>query len=113
MEWIFFMVIIIYLIDINSKISKMQNNNTNNKSINKSKFIIENYIGKKVNIEIDNEDINDSHLFSSVYNTIGEIVECDDEWFLFRYYDKSKKQTINQYMRIRDITSINEIKSNQ
>lgn len=109
MEWICFMIIIISLIDINSKISKIQNNNQ--KSDDKSKFIIENYIGKKVSIEIDNYDINDSYLFSPVYNTIGEIVECDDEWFLFRYYDKSKKQTVNQYMRICDIISIDEIKN--
>ena len=71
---------------------------------------MENYIGKKVNINIDNDDINNSYLFSSISNTVGEIIEYDEQWFLFRYYDKSTRKTIDQYMRICDITSIDEIK---
>lgn len=106
MEWFFYMIVIFCLLDIETKLGKMMNNH----DVKKNTFVLENYIGKKVSLNIDNDDITDSYLFSSISNTIGEIVEYDDEWFLFRYYNKSKKQTVNQYIRIHDIISINEIK---
>ena len=76
----------------------------------KNKIILENYIGKKVSITIDNDDINDSYLFSSTSQTIGEITACDSSWFAFKYSNKSGKKTVTQYFRIKDLVSIDEIK---
>ena len=107
MEWIFYIIIVFCLIDIESKINKFIKNNSDHK---KYIFVLKNYIGKKVILNIENDEITDSHLFSSISDTVGQIIEYDDQWLLFRYYNKNKRKTIDQYIRISDITSIDEIK---
>lgn len=113
MEWVFGIMVVSCLFDIEEKLKKIINNNQeNNNQSNKTKNkkYLEQYINKKVSITIDNDDISDSYLFSSSSNTIGEITNYDDQWFSFKYYDKLKKSTVNQYIRIKDLVSIDEIK---
>lgn len=114
MKWYFLAIIIILLIDIQSTVKKLTNqiDNRNKRTSpkeNQKSLILENYLGKKVCLEIDNDDINNSYLFSSTLDTVGEIVEYDNEWILFKYYSKPKKKVISQYFRRKDITGINEI----
>ena len=114
MKWYFLAIIIILLIDIQSTVKKLTNqiDNRNKRTFpkeNQKSLILENYLGKKVCLEIDNDDINNSYLFSSTLDTVGEIVEYDNEWILFKYYSKPKKKVISQYFRRKDITGINEI----
>ena len=113
MEWVMF-IMIASVPDKQDKLSKKIDNikSDNNKIVNKQKkdtLVLDAYLNKKVCIEIDNDDINNSYLFSSMYNTSGEIIDYDDEWLEFRYEDKSKHKIVNKFFRIRDIVSINEI----
>lgn len=114
MKWYFYTILIIMLINIQSSIKALaaqidNKNSSSNKKENKKSFILENYLGKNVCLEVDNEDINNIYLFSSTLETTGEIVEYDNNWLLFKYYSKQKKKYIKQYFRRKDITSINEI----
>ena len=112
MEGVFYIMVVFCLFDIEEKLKKLMTNNQekNNTQKEKNKIILENYIGKKVSITIDNDDINDSYLFSSTSQTIGEITACDSSWFAFKYSNKSGKKTVTQYFRIKDLVSIDEIK---
>lgn len=111
-----FLIIILLIFDLQSKIKELTNKIDNtyeekNKSRKNSKSImLDEYIGKQVSLEIDNDDINNSYLFSgaTIGAPVGEIVGYDNVWIVFKYYDKSKKKYINQYFRRRDIISINE-----
>lgn len=111
-----FLIIILLIFDLQSKIKELTNKIDNayeekNKSRKNSKSImLDEYIGKQVSLEIDNDDINNSYLFSgaTIGAPVGEIVGYDNVWIVFKYYNKSKKKYINQYFRSRDIISINE-----
>lgn len=115
MEWMWVVVAIAIVCSISSKvdaISKKIDNleygrpNSNNRRNN---LLLDEYIGKKVTIEIDNDDIENSYLFDSTSDTKGEIIEYDDEWLLFKFYHKQKKKNVEQYLRRRDLVSINEV----
>ncbi len=63
-------------------------------------------VGKPVHLNIDNDDVENSHIFSSYTNVKGVILEMDEEWLLFEYEDGKKHY--QQYLRVKDITSIEE-----
>ena len=116
MEWWGFLIIILLILDLQSKIKELTikvdniyEEKSKNKKISKS-LMLDEYKGKQVSIEIDNDDINNSYLFSGsvIGIQVGEIVDYDNIWIVFKYYDKSKKKYIKQYFRRRDIISINE-----
>ncbi len=108
MEWFFYVICICIIIDIESKLGTLlKNQNVVEKKKNMT-HIMKDLVGKKVTLIIDNEDIQESYLFSSSVNTIGVIKEYNDTWLLFEY--ENKKETVQRYFRICDITSINEIK---
>lgn len=113
MKWILFLIIIAMLASIleklDSLLKKVDSTQMNNKNVKKT-FSIDSYINKEVCIEIDNDDVYNSHLFSPMYNTTGKIVDYDNEWLVFEYLDKSKNSVVDKYFRIKDIVSINEIK---
>lgn len=104
MEWFLYLAVLLICFDVEAKVSKLLKKD--NKVLNKK--MIEELINKQVNLIVSNEGINNSHLFSSSSKVKGIIKECDDIWINFEYQDK--KETTIQYFRIKDITSINEIK---
>lgn len=101
MEWIILIAIAIGFGTINEKLDKLTKVQRKER-----KFNFKDYLGKTVSLSIDNEEISNSYLFGS---TIGVLKDYDEEWLLFEY--QKKKKTIEQYIRINDITSINEIKN--
>lgn len=105
MEWILLMVVLLGFFDIENKLGKLVKK-SNKKTLNKE--MIKSLVDRKVNLIIENENINNAYLFSSSSNIIGTIKEYDDVWICFEYQDKN--QVLNQYFRIADITSINEMK---
>lgn len=114
MKWVMFCIIIAMISSVLSNqdkiIKRLEGKEIDSRKNNKeNNFSLKDYINKKVCIEIDNDDINNSYLFSSMYNTSGEIIDYDDEWLEFRYEDKSKHKIVHKFFRIRDIVSINEI----
>lgn len=114
MKWVMFLIIIAMLSSVLGKqdeiIKRIEDKKSDDRKNNKENSIpLESYINKKVSIEIDNDDISNAHLFSSMYNTTGEIINYDSEWLEFRYKDKSKNKLVNKFFRVRDIVSINEI----
>lgn len=114
MKWVMFIIVIAMISSVLSNqdkiIKELQDKKFDNKKNKDNNLPLESYLNKKVSIEIDNDDITNVHLFSSMYNTSGEIVDYDNEWIEFRYKDKSKNKMVNKFFRIRDIVSINEIK---
>lgn len=104
MEWILLLVLVLGFIEIDNKLNKLIKKG-NKKTLNRE--MIKSLVNKKVNLMIENENINNSYLFCSSSNIIGMIKEYDDVWINFEYQEKNK--TINQYFRIADITSINEM----
>lgn len=114
MKWVMFCVIIAMLASVLGKqdeiIKSIEDKKFDDRKNNKENYLpLESYINKKVSIEIDNDDISNVYLFSSMCNTTGEIIDYDNEWLEFRYKDKSKNKIVNKFFRIRDIVSINEI----
>lgn len=105
MEWLLYIAIVLFAFDIDAKLNKLLKKD-NKKQLNKK--LINELIDKKVNLVIENDAIVNSYLFSPSSKVKGIIKECDDTWINFEY--EEKKETINQYFRISDITSINEIK---
>ncbi len=104
MEWVILFGLIIGFGTINEKLEKLKKQfQTENRKLN-----FKNYLGKPVSLIVNNENISDSYLFTSISSTIGIIKDYDREWLLFEY--QKNKKTIEQYIRISDITSINEIK---
>lgn len=102
MEWIILIVSLIGFGTISEKLDKLKKEmKAERKTIDLKK-----YLNKNVSLTIDNDEISNSYLFSSVFGTVGVIKDYDQEWVLFEY--KEKKKTIEQYIRISDITSINE-----
>lgn len=102
MEWIFYIGVILCLIDIEQK---LQNLSKEKKRSNR--LPLKDYIGKKVSLVISNDDINNSYQFSSIQNMEGNITDFDDEWLEFTYMNKNKEYV--QYFRIKDVESIDEI----
>ena len=96
-------VIVIILIDIEEKLKKLQVKEKQNH------LNIGNYLNKQVYIVLDNENVTDYYLFNSVTKTMGKIIDYDDTWFIFSYYNKNKRKNITQYLRISDLKSINVI----
>ncbi|MCX4365406.1 MAG: hypothetical protein OSJ70_06515 [Bacilli bacterium] len=115
MEWSIFFLALIGFVILSGKMDSIQKRIDNLEIIGESKnthndLLLEEYVGKKVTIEIDNDDIENSYLFDSANEVEGVIVEYDDEWLLFQYYHKYKKKEVFQYLRRRDLKSVNEIK---
>lgn len=108
MEWFFFIVLLLSILSVSSKVDKLNKIDTNNSKKEIGKFNLKDYLNKEVCIHIDNDDVTNSHLLSSIYNVVGIIKEFDNEWLLFEYKDGNR--LYNQYLRISDITSINEMK---
>lgn len=106
MEYVFFILIIVLLSDIESKVSNLKRSVENNRRISINE--IKNLIGKKVCINIENDDISNSYMFSPSFTTPGIIKAINNEWLLFEY--ETKKEILEQYFRIHDIVSIDEIK---
>ncbi len=94
----------IMLIDIEEKLKKLQVKEKQNH------LNIGNYLNKQVYIVLDNENVTDYYLFNSVTKTMGKIIDYDDTWFIFSYYNKNKRKNITQYLRISDLKSINVIR---
>ncbi len=97
-------VILFALFDINEKLKKLLDKEK------KNKLNLNDYLNKDVYIIINNENVTNFYLFSSSFKTVGRILDYDDNWFIFRYYNKSEKQTVTEYLKISDLESINEIK---
>lgn len=97
-------VIVIMLIDIEEKLKKLQIKEKQNH------LNIGNYLNKQVYIVLDNENVTDYYLFNSVTKTMGKIIDYDETWFIFSYYNKNKRKNITQYLRISDLKSINVIR---
>lgn len=97
-------VIVILLFDIEEKLKKLQVKEKQNH------LNIGNYLNKQVYIVLDNENVTDYCLFNSVTKTMGKIIDYDDTWFIFSYYNKNKRKNITQYLRISDLKSINVIR---
>lgn len=104
MEIFLGLVIIIILIDIEEKLKKLQVKEKQNH------LDIGTYLNKQVYIVLDNENVTDYYLFNSITKTMGKIIDYDDTWFIFSYYNKNKRKNVTQYLRISDLKSINIIK---
>lgn len=112
MEWFFYIIVIVCLIDIEEKLKKLMNNNYNldSRKENNNKMVLEQYLNKEVYIVMnDDAEISDQHLFSAGGKTIGKITDYDSTWILFEYYNKNKKETIHRYIKIKDLKSIDEV----
>lgn len=99
-------VIIAILLDIEEKLRKMQVKEKSNC------LDLSNYLNKEVYIVLNNDNVTDSYLFSAMMKTVGKIIDYDDKWFIFNYYNKSVRKNITQYLKISDLKSINEIRTN-
>lgn len=89
--------------DTNEKLKKILNKDK------KNKLDLGIYLNKSVYIILNNENITDEYLFSSVTKTVGKILNYDENWFVFEYYNKNARKTIKQYLKISDLESINFI----
>ena len=105
MKWVFFIIIIVCLCDIEEKLKKLLQENNKQDNKNQSN-VLKQYLNKKVRLDI---DIDDLSLFVEDYDSIGEIVEYDDEWLVFKCYNKIQKKNVYHYLRINEIKSIDEI----
>lgn len=65
-------------------------------------------IGKRVILNVDRDEINDSYLFSEPNETEGIIKEVGDVWIVFEY--ETKKEVVTRYFRIEDVVGIDEVK---
>lgn len=104
MEIFLLFVILLILLDMESKISKMARKKELPKKITSNK--IKELVDKEISINIENDNVSDSYLFNAISGTKGKIVEYDDEWIIFEY--ESKGKIIRRYFRIEDISSIDE-----
>ena len=104
MEIVLLFAILAILIDVEEKLRKMQVKEKSNH------LDLSNYLNKEVYIVLNNDNVTDSYLFSTMIKTVGKIIDYDDTWFIFNYYNKSERKNITQYLKISDLKSINEIK---
>lgn len=102
MEIFLLFVIFLILLDIESKISKIDRKKELPKKITSN--VLKEFVNKEVSINLENDNVSDSYLFNAISNTKGKIVEYDDEWMIFEYKEKGK--IIRRYFRIEDISSI-------
>lgn len=104
--WCFGIMIFCCFADIESKLNKLlkQNKTDKKKEINLSE-----YKGKQVSFSLTNDNIFD-HMTLYTSDIIGEIIDYDSQWVVYQYHNKKKKETVTQYIRIKDIVSISEIK---
>lgn len=105
MNTFLFLIIIGILIDLENKISKIIDKGGQRRYMNPNE--VKKLIGKTVCLHIENDNINDSYLFSSITNTKGKVKECDREWVRFEY--ETKQELVSRYFRISDISSIDEL----
>lgn len=104
MEIVLCFIIIALLLDVDEKLRKMQMKEKSHR------IDLSDYLEKEVYIVLDDDNVTNSYLFSTMMKTIGKIIDYDDTWFIFRYYNKSERKNITQYLKIGDLKSINEIK---
>ncbi len=104
MEIFLLFIILFLLLDLESKVTKINKRKELPKRITSNE--IKKLINKVVSLNIENDHIDDSYLFSPVSSTKGKIIEYDDEWILFEY--ENKKEVIRRCFRIKDISSIDE-----
>lgn len=97
-------IIIAILLDIEEKLKRFQ------KKEKLGNINLNNYLNKDVYIVLKNDNVTNSYLFSTTSKTIGKIIDFDNNWFIFNYYNKNEKKNTTQYLRINDLRSINEIK---
>lgn len=121
MKYVFAMAVIIMLIDLEEKVSKIYKNIKFNSEINNKKenniklnefqnkevyIDLNEFQNKKVYINL-NEDSEINLNSEFLYNQIkGEIIEFDDEWIVFKFHNKNKKKNMCQYIKLIDIESI-------
>ncbi len=105
MELFLLFIILFILFDLESKVSKISTRDPMTQKFTSQE--IRKLVGKTVCLNLKNEDIQDSYLFDPISNTKGIIVENDEEWLLFQY--ETKKEVVQQYFRIQDISSIDEV----
>lgn len=114
MEWVFAIILICYLSDIESKLKRVLENQDNNeieKTIGNTnrKIVFNEYLNKEVCIVLkDDIEMSEQHLFYAGEKNKGIITDFDDNWIIFNL--KKKKENIKYYIRIKDIESIDEIK---
>lgn len=89
MEWIFYVAVVVCLIDIEEKLQIIMKKDST--TYKKETISFDQYRNKKVSIIVRDDDFFDSYLFSSLSNVTGKIIDFDDEWVIFQFYDKSKK----------------------
>lgn len=100
MEWFILLVVIIGYCDLNSNIKKILNNqNKNNK---KELSLLKKLIGKKIEIESDDE-------YVLVFGTSqkGILKEFNEEWLVLESEGKKGKELI--YYRLNNIKGVEEI----
>lgn len=112
MEWIFALIIIFCLLDIEEKIKKLFakiDKNDNETNFNKNtKIVLEEYINKDVCIILkDDTEISDGYLFFVGQKNTGKIIDFDNKWVVFSL--QKKKEKILYYIKISDIESIDVI----
>lgn len=112
MMYVFAMVCIFMFIDLEKKADKLiriiqidgeHNEKKDKKEMN---FKLDEFVGKMVYINL-NEDceinINSEFLYDQIK---GEIIDFDNKWIAFKFYNKTKKKNICQFIRLIDIDSI-------
>lgn len=109
MNYVFTIIVIFTLIDIESKLSKLLPDERRNAKKGQSALAFKEYLEKEVSISVDNDDLSDIYLFTAGNSVVGKIVDFDEEWLIFEYREKNKK--VLRYFRIRDIVGIEETKS--
>lgn len=112
MEYVFAIAVIVMLIDLEDKVSRIskyikREDEPSKKNIKKETiYKSDEFIGKEVYITLNDEceiNINSEFLYNQVK---GEIVQFDSEWIAFKFYNKAKKKNICQFIRVIDIESI-------
>ncbi len=66
--------------------------------------IIREYVGKRVTLNIDQENIMEEYLFNVGSSVPGIITEVADTWLVFKY--ETKREIVTRYFRLVDIMSI-------
>ena len=110
MQWVFAIVVIFYLLDIQDKIKKLSeklDNSISESSQNKN-LVLSEYLNKDVYIVLkDDVEMSEQHLFFAGQKNKGKIIDFDNEWLMLKL--KKKKENIIYYIKINDIESIDEI----
>ena len=102
LEDILLFTIIFMIGDIEKKLSRISAAQKESKA---KIFPLENYLHKRVSLTLNSYDVKD---IKKITSAVGEILDFDEEWFSFKYDNKFTKQTYIQYLRIKDIASIEQ-----